>query len=367
MLVGLPNGKWLWHVQMMLRRHKKRRLTCTFGKCVASCIYMRKAEKKPANSKSLRIDAEHMRVFVAIAQSRTLTEAALSLRLPLFTVSRVLKRIESTSQLALVRRDGAGLELTGAGRDYFDACESVLEAHQRVADVVARQRREPEGTLKISTPIPFAVHVLSAILPDFQRLYPSLRVDLDLYCSDWYKLPEAGHDIVFKVRAPKDSRHHVKVFPPIRQGLFASPDYLKQRSEPTAPTQLYEHVCLGMSSDPALWSWNLTRKSEYVSIKPNCAIVAPDMEIMTQLAVRSAGIAVLPLWRAHIEVLAGKLWPILTDWAPEVVRFFALHGGRLRMASRESTFLDYLAGILGTAADPRCHGHNPDLFFGPAD
>ena len=324
---------------------------------------MSKLPTRSGSKRSEKVDTEHMRMFVAIGQSQTLTEAAISLQLPLFTVSRALKRIESAAKLTLVRRDASGLELTGAGRDYMDACLKVLQAHQEVTDVLAKHRKEPEGTLKISTPIPFAVHVLSAILPDFQRRYPGMKIDLSLYCSDWDKTPNAMQDITFKVRTPRDSRHHLKVFPSIRQGLFASPNYLSTRSAPAHPKDLEEHICLGLTRVPELFCWELTRHSEHVAVAPNFAIVAPDMEIMTRLTIGSAGIAVLPLWRAHNDVLAGRLCPVLKEWAPQEITFCALHSGRLRMASREAAFLDYLIEILGTAADPRCHGQDPKLFF----
>lgn len=283
--------------------------------------------------------------------------------MPLFTVSRVLKRIESISRLALVRRDDSGLELTGAGKDYFKACLNVLNAHDEIGRVLDKHRGRPEGTLKIGTPIPFAVHVLSAIVPQFQRLYPELRIDLNLYCSDWDKPPQAANDITFKVRSPRDSRHHLKVFPSIRQGLFVNPEYLATHPKPRHPLDLHEHTCLGLSRDPRSFGWKLTRANERIAVNPRYAVIAPDMEIMTQLALRSAGIAVLPLWRAHVEVAKGSLCPVLPDWAPQEIKFCALHGGRLRMSSRETAFLDFVSGILGTSADPRCREQDPRQFF----
>ena len=87
------------------------------------------------------------------------------------------------------------------------------------------------------------------------------------------------------------------------------------------------------------------------------------MEVMTQLVIHSIGIAMLPLWRAHAELQASRLIPVLEDWALQEVRFCALHGGRARLTSREIAFLDFLTTTLGTSADPRCQGQKPSRFF----
>ena len=315
--------------------------------------------------KPQEIEAEQMRIFVAIGQSRTLTAAAASLQLPLFTVSRALKRIEIASKLLLVRRDASGLELTGAGRDYLNACMGVLDAHRDVASVLDKHRKEPDGTLRICTPVPFARHVLSAILPEFQSLYPRLKMDINLYCSDWDQSPKAVHDVFLKVRTPKDSRHHQKVFPSILQGLFASPDYLAKHTAPAAPLDLERHSCLGQTRDHSAFAWNLTCRADHMAISPSFSIVVPDVDVLLQLTLGSAGIAVLPMWQAQPEVTAGRLQRILPEWVPDDLTFCALHSGRTRMAQKESAFLDFLEKVLGTRRDPRCHGESPALFFTP--
>ncbi len=314
---------------------------------------------------SLTADAEEMRIFVAIGQARTLTEAAVSLGIPLFTVSRVLKRIEVKAKLVLIRRGASGLQLTGAGREYLGACLGFLDSLQAVDEVVEKHRKAPEGVLRVSSPVPFAPHVLAPILPGFQKQYPDLRVDITLYCSNWDQSPNAVHDIFLKVKSPRDSRLHQTVFPAIRQGLFASREYLASRGEPTLPYDLEHHACLGQTRDHSAFAWNLSRKSEQVPVRPNYALVVSDIDVLVELVLQSGGIAVLPLWRAHPEVACKRLIRVLPKWTPTGIPFCALHTRRTRMASREAAFLALLGDIVGTRKDPRCNGADPALFFAP--
>ena len=304
-----------------------------------------------------------MRIFVALERARTLTAAAALLRLPLFTVSRAIKRVERLAGMLLVKRDAGGLKLTDLGRDYLLACKEILAAEAKAEVILHKHRAEPEGTLRIGTPVTFARSVLSFILPAFHARFPKLALELDLYSSEWKQEPTALHDIFFKVRTPQQSRHHLKIFPAIRQGLFASPTYLQSHPAPVHPSELDHHICVGHSDDRTFPPWNLARGGAHVFVQPRLSVVVDDPEIQARFALASCGIALLPLWLAERFKNEGKLIPLLDEWTPDPVVFCALHAGRLRTASKEKAFLEYLGSILGTANDPRCKGKDPGMIF----
>lgn len=304
-----------------------------------------------------------MLIFVALDRARTLTAAAASLQLPLFTVSRAIKRLERNAGTMLVKRDVAGLKLTDIGRDYLEACRNVLDAQEKAEAVLLAHKAEPEGTLRIGAPVVFARSVLADILPAFQARFPKLIIDIDLYSSEWNQEPTATHDVFFKVRTPQQSRHHLKSFPAIRQGLFASAAYIDTHPAPAHPSDLDQHTCVGHSEDGNFPPWNLTRGSECIPVQPRLSITVADPEMQAQFALASCGIALLPVWLAQSYRDEGRLVPLLESWVPDPVVFCALHAGRLRIASKESAFLNYVGGILGTPSDPRCRGRDACMFF----
>ena len=304
-----------------------------------------------------------MRIFVALERARTLTALAASLQLPLFTVSRAIKRMEQLAGVMLVKRAGGGLKLTETGRDYLQACREVLDAQAKANAVLHAHRTEPAGTLRIGSPVTFARIVLSAVLPEFQSRYPKLSLAIDLYSSEWDQESTALHDVFFKVRTPQQSRHHLKTFPAIRQGLFASPAYLEAHGTPVHPADLDHHKCVGHSEDGTFPPWNLTRGGEHIPVQPRLAIMVDDPEIQAKFALASCGVALLPLWLAENHRGERQLVPVLENWIPDPIVFCALYAGRLRAASKENALLHYLGGILGTASDPRCNGKESRTFF----
>ena len=318
---------------------------------------------KKSRKLDLKIRPEDMRIFVAIGRARTLTEASEVLRIPLFTASRALKRIERMAQLVLIRRDESGLHLTEVGHDYLKACQSVLQAHQAATEVLLARQTEPEGLLHVAAPVTFVQHVLSHVLSEFLTSLPKLRVKLTPYCADWNQEPNASHDVFLKVRVPSESRYQMKLFPPIRQGLFASPGYLNAHSEPLHPTDLESHECLSFSESGSRAFWKFWQRGEHMSINPATRIIVDDPHTLAHLAANSAGVAVLPLWIAREHVNKGALVNILTEWTVEPIVFCALYSGRPRALSKEGAFLSFLGSVLGGPNDPRCAGADPNELF----
>ena len=303
-----------------------------------------------------------MRIFVAIGRARTLTEASETLKIPLFTASRALKRIERTAQLVLIRRDESGLHLTEVGHEYLKSCQAVLQAHQAAMEVLLARQLEPEGLLHIGAPVTFVRDVLANVLCDFMKPFPKLRVKVSL-CSDPYQEPDATYDVFLKVRVPNESRYQMKLFPAIRQGVFASPQFLADRPRLVHPTELESHACLAFSESEHRAYWKFWQGGEHLSVNPASRIIIPDPHALTQLAIDSAGFTVLPLWMAREHVDAGNLVQVLTGWTVEPIIFCALYNGRPRPASKEGVFLAFLSSVLGGPKDPRCAGGDPNDLF----
>ncbi len=302
-------------------------------------------------------------IFLAIASSHTLSEAAVSLGLPLHTVSRGLKRLEHAAREDLVRRSREGHSLTDTGRRLRAACHKILEAQHAAEEAIRGKRGELEGTLRLSAPAQFARSVLPAIVPRFQRRHPKLRVEIELYCSNWNQEPKTAHDVFLKVRTPRDSRRHLHVFPSIRQGLFCSENFLTScHAKPKHPTDLTSLTCLG-DEGSVIEGWSFSRESEQTRVHPDFVISVSDPDVLADLTLADAGIAILPLWLAANERTGRRLVRLLPEWEIEPIVFCSLFNGRLRPGSKEHAFHKELTSVLGTADDPRCAGIDPERFF----
>jgi len=76
-------------------------------------------------------DLHNILIFVKVAEFESITKAALSLGMPISTVSRRLSVLESGLGVALVRRTTRRVTLTPQGREYFNQCQEPQRARPR--------------------------------------------------------------------------------------------------------------------------------------------------------------------------------------------------------------------------------------------
>jgi LysR family transcriptional activator of dmlA len=146
--------------------------------------------------------------------------------------------------------------------------------------------------IKIACPITMARDLLVPLLKEFLRRSPELRVEIEPYASGWDQEPHEDVDILFKLRAPKDSLRRVRPYPGTARGIFASTSYVQEFGSPSTPEDLAAHRCIGSGV------WKLSRGKSIVA--PNIAfcVVTSDPHLHLTLAVQGLGICILPLWMA---------------------------------------------------------------------
>ncbi len=304
-----------------------------------------------------QLDLNDIRTFVAVTQAGTLSGAARDLGLPTSTVSRAITRLELALGLLLVQRSPRGFLLTDAGKEYLFSCKRALRALRDGGDLMEKHRGNPGGLIRVSCPITMARDLLAPILKEFIDAYPHLRIEIEPYSSAWNQEPREEIDVFFKVRTPKDSSWRVRNYPGTRRGLFAGRSYLARAGTPTEPTQLSTHRCIGAGI------WRLTRGTRVVIPEVSFQVEVSDPGVHLELAAKSVGIAILPLWMARRPEMRQILSPVLPSWHPDPITLCALYTGAARFTPKVKVFLDFIDGYIGTARDPRLSTNKPKELF----
>ncbi len=154
-------------------------------------------------------------------------------------------------------------------------------------------------------------------------------------------------DVLFKVRAPRDSARRVRPYPGTKRGLFASPEYVAARGNPSIPDDLAAHSCIGSGT------WKLSRGSKTAAPHIVFTVVVSDPVVHLDLALSGLGIAILPLYMAKRTDTCNRLMSILPLWSPEPITLCALFSGSARLTPKVQVLLDFLGEYLGTDRDPR--------------
>ncbi|MBY0502805.1 MAG: LysR family transcriptional regulator [Bryobacteraceae bacterium] len=291
---------------------------------------------------SRQADLNHLKSFFWVARSGSFTHAAKALGIPKSTLSQHLRMLETRLGTTLIQRTTRRLALTEAGALFLTYCQRALSEIEDAERAVTQYRSEPRGLLRVGVPVTFARSFLSPLLPSFCRRYPEVQVELAIPG----RIDPVAHllDIVIRTARMDDSSYVVKKLGEVSQGLFASRSYLGERGAPKSLRDLPGHSLISISRQPEGAKWQLTDgngKKQEVSFEPRLAVADPV--VAAQLAAADLGIASIPHFLARD---VGALAPVLPDWRPPCVEFFAVYPARHVTPPKVSAFLEMLeAGL----------------------
>ncbi len=125
-----------------------------------------------------------MRYVVAVAETGGFTRAAERCHVVQSALSHQVARLEKELGARLFERTSRRVRLTAAGEAFLPAARQALEAAERARAEVAAASGQIRGTLTVGS-IPTVTAVdLPAILGDFRRRYPQVRIHLRAGASE---------------------------------------------------------------------------------------------------------------------------------------------------------------------------------------
>src|SRR5258706_6806218 len=202
------------------------------------------------------LDLNDIMVFARVVEAGSFTAAARLLGMPKTTVSRRIAALEREVGVRLIQRTTRSLNMTDAGRLYYEQSSQALRTIEDANLRLAETRAEPSGTIRISAPVGFGGHFLTSAALDFLAAYPKTRVELHL-TDDTLNLVGNRIDLAFRTGVLVDSTLIARKLGATHRVLCASPDYLAGRGVPIAPADLASHHCIIAGPSTVIVHWVL--------------------------------------------------------------------------------------------------------------
>lgn len=294
------------------------------------------------------------RVFLAVARTGTLSQAAQQLGISQPTAGRRIAALERALDARLFERAGRQMALTAAGVSVQHEAEIMERAAASVGLRTLGIDRRPAGTVRLSVTEGLGSAWITPRLAPLLERYPGLKLEIatDRIAAN---LSKREADIAVRFFRPAQSDLLIRRFGDLRYGLFAARAYLKACGTPRAPADLAAHRLIGFEDEMRDWPemaflyrHGLAERFVYRS---NSAIA--------QLAAAEAGLGIAPLpvyLAAPRPALARVMEPV---YLPGRQIWLAVHKD-IRRTARVAVLWDFLAEILtmlgraeGTAAPRR--------------
>lgn len=256
------------------------------------------------------MDLDGIAIFVKVVQAGSFSGAARLLRVPNTTVSAKVARLEKRLGVTLIQRTTRKLNVTPAGRAYFERCVRGLEEIEAAEAEVALSTTEPRGLLRVTAPGDVAMGMLPPIVSRFLKTHPRTRVEV-MVANRVIDLVAEGVHLAIRAAALRDSTLVARRFMPFRGALWASRTYLNRKGVPKTPGELEQHDCLvfpRFSAQPL----RLTDGRSRVEIGLKGRLAVDDPQTLRNFILQGDGIGTLPDFLAHdtplVRVLEKWTW-----------------------------------------------------------
>jgi DNA-binding transcriptional LysR family regulator len=256
------------------------------------------------------MDLNLVTAFVRVVEQQSFTSAAKALGLPKSSVSRRVTELEEELGVQLLHRTTRKLALTEAGRSYFEQAERALTELQAAAESATGMDTEARGIVRLTAPVDIGVLGLADLVSEFVRQYPDIHVELSL-SSKVVDLVAEGFDIAVRAGKSHDASLVSRRLGDSSLGLYASPEYLKQRGYPRSVADLADHDCVLFRGKYGKAVWRLDGPNgEVASVEVRGNVSVDEMLFVRQVVGSGIGIGLLPTIVIATCKRAGSLDPV---------------------------------------------------------
>ncbi|MEL7026905.1 MAG: LysR family transcriptional regulator, partial [Pseudomonadota bacterium] len=178
-----------------------------------------------------KLDWSLVQAFVAVFETGSLSAAARSLGLTQPTIGRQIAAMEEALGLDLFHRKHRGMEPTAAALDLLSAGKAMRDAAGALELAAAGSSSNPVGTVRITSSVFAAHHILPPVLAKLRADEP--QITLDLVPSDTTEnLLFREADVAVRMYRPTQLDVVTRQIGSIELGLFAARAYLDRVGRP---------------------------------------------------------------------------------------------------------------------------------------
>jgi DNA-binding transcriptional LysR family regulator len=283
--------------------------------------------------------------FTEVVDHGGFARAARALGIPKSRLSRHVTALETELNVRLLNRSTRRFVVTEVGQEVYRHARAMRAEADAAREAVEFARAAPRGNLKVSSPVALAQWSLSRVLPEFLRIFPDVRLQVDVSDRRVDVLNE-GFDVALRVRTRPSGEDGLvmRAFRQLDELLVATPHYLAAAGPLTTPAQLAGHATLDHAADLEHRAWELIGpQGESVRTALTPRMVCRDF-VLLHAAVRAGlGIARLPASVVREDLQSGALARVLPEWNTPQGILHVVFPSRRGMLPALRVFIDFLA------------------------
>ena len=283
---------------------------------------------------------ELVRLFLRVAETSQVSEAARTLGLSQPTASRSLKRLETMLGVQLIDRSPQGLCLTQAGRNFIVPARNLIDAWHEVVDAAQADKATISGTIRIAVPVAVGQEFLAKIAARFLKLHPGLAIEWHLR-DDAVDVTAGGYDVWVRVGEIHREDLVVQHVYRVERAIVSAPG----GSSGAHPSELEGRPAVRYSTFVS-GTVELAHGDATCRLRQRAVFVTDNLYAARSAVEEGVGYAVLPLWSVQTRIAGGALMRLCEPWRAADVTVSLAYAPSRSKSPRVAAFLAYMRSEL---------------------
>ncbi|WP_213991270.1 LysR family transcriptional regulator [Sodalis sp. dw_96] len=281
--------------------------------------------------------------FLAVAELKSFTEAAVRLGVTPTAVSKAIRVLERRYGVVLFQRTTRRVALTEAGDSLYRQMRPAVADMLAAIETLEHYRHRPQGTLRVTAPRNnTADYLFNAIVPRFRQAYPEVMLDISLD-DGLVDIVAEGYDAGIRLgESVEGDMAAVRLTPEITWSVVATPAYFTRAGRPVIPEDLVSHEAIRYrfvtSRAMHRWAFRSGRRDFVVDAKGG--IIVNDRNLLIEFALKGLGLAFVSDYEVRHHIAAGRLESVLREYIPADSGVFLYFPQRSQTQPKLRAFID---------------------------
>jgi DNA-binding transcriptional LysR family regulator len=289
-------------------------------------------------------DLNTLYYFTQVVENGGFAAAGRALDMPKSKLSRRIAELEERLGVRLLHRTSRQCSLTEIGQAYYQGCLAMRVEAESAAELIERNRSEPQGLVRISCPTALLNSWVGPMLSRYMLKYPLVELFIES-TNRRVDLIHEGFDIALRVRFPplENTDMVMKVLANSTQCLVGSPAFVERLSTPASPADLSGLPSLHWGAAQREYQWELLgADGASAVIRHSPRMVTDDLLALRHAVLEGIGVAHLPTVVVREDIAAGRLVELVPGWAPKCGIVHAIFPSRRGLLPSVRALIDFL-------------------------
>ena len=305
-------------------------------------------------------------MFLAVARHRNFRRAAAELGVTPSAAGQAVRALETRLGVALFVRTTRSVGMTEAGERFLAEAEPAYQALAAAGAAASDLGGRPAGLLRIAVPRAVVPLIVRPVLASFASAYPDIALEIAA-SEEFVDIASLGFDAGMRMgQYIANDMIALRLTPPIKMVVAASPEYLSRRGTPQKLGDLQRHACLRLRRSAGGASpWRFATKRGPIEVVTRGPLIAGDFLTLLDAAIDGVGLIQAPEPVVVASCKAGALRQVLTGFAPQTPGVFLYYPDRRQVLPKLRAFIDHLKAHLPPTPTLDGYRNHPDESITP--